>query len=283
MQNYVTESVLKNAYKPRHTWGHKGNYGKLLCIMGSYRHTGSAIFAGLAAARAGCDLVYIAAPERAADAAARFSPSLITEPLQGTRLQPKHISKILNFAAEVRATAVAIGPGLWREGDTFTAIRRLISAIDVPMVIDADAIRSLAGHCQLLQGKHALLTPHADELRAFSGKNVAADLSERISAVKDAALESGATILLKGHIDVLSDGKRITLNKTGSSYMTKGGMGDTLTGIAGAMLARGVDMWTAGMAAVWINGKAGELASQEKIEGVLPIDLIDKIPIVIRK
>ena len=160
--------ILKKIYGKRDKWCHKGQFGKLVVIAGSKRHTGSPCFVGLSAYRAGCDLVYVVAPKRAADVAANFSPCLITEPLKGDRLLKKHIKKIVSLIKEVRATAVAIGPGLWREKETLDSIVELIEKIDLPIVIDADAIRAVAKKKEVLK-RNCILTPHADEFRELTG------------------------------------------------------------------------------------------------------------------
>jgi NAD(P)H-hydrate epimerase len=88
--------------------------------------------------------------------------------------------------------------------------------------------------------------------------------------------------LLKGKTDIISDGKEVALNKTGSPFMTKGGTGDTLAGIAGALLARGIPPFEAGQAAAYINGIAGELAAKKFGEGLMATDLIEAIPEAIK-
>ena len=92
----------------------------------------------------------------------------------------------------------------------------------------------------------------------------------------------GCVIILKGHVDVITNGVETFLNKTGSTLMTKGGMGDTLAGICGGLLARGVEPMTAAQAAAFINGTAGELAARKFGESVLATDLIEQIPAAIR-
>ena len=278
----IGKSILKKIYKKREKWSHKGQYGKLVIIAGCKRHTGSACFVGLSAYRAGCDLVYIASPERSAGVAANFSPVLITEPLKGDKLTKNHVGKIISLIKEVRGTAVAIGPGLWREKETNNAILELIKKIDLPMVIDADAIRAIAGNRKILAKKNCILTPHADEFKQYSGIKVGSNIKRRINAVKYEAGMINNVILLKGSTDIISDGKKVMLNKTGTVYMTKGGCGDTLTGICGAFLARGVDKFTAACAAAYINGKAGGLASKKYGESMLPTDLIEEIRNAIR-
>lgn len=278
---YVSSNILKKVYRKRDKWSHKGQYGKLVVIAGCERHTGSACFVGLAAYRAGCDLVYVASPRRSADIAANFSPVLITEPLKGDMLATEHVGRILSLIKEVRGTAVAIGPGLWRNNETNNAILELIKRIDLPMVIDADAIRAVTDK-EMLKKKHCILTPHADEFRQFSGIKVGNDIKQRIKFVKSEAKKINNVIVLKGNVDVITDGKRFMLNKTGSVFMTKGGCGDTMTGICGAFLARGNDKFTAACAAAYVNGKAGELAAKKYGESLLPTDLIEEIHKVIK-
>ena len=187
-----------------------------------------------------------------------------------------------DLAKEVRATAMLIGPGLWREHETFQAILQIIEQTDLPMVIDADAIRAVGTQPVVLAQKKAVLTPHSDEFRALTGNTPSQDVKERSEKVKLAANELGVIILLKGAVDIISDGDFVALNRTHTNLMTKGGMGDTLAGICGALLARGVEPYTAAQAAAYINGKAGLLAAKEFGEGMIPKDLIERIPKVIK-
>src|SRR5437867_8230826 len=132
---YVDRSILGRVYSRREPCVHKGLYGRLALICGSERHTGSACFAGMAAYRAGTDLVYVIAPERAADVAANYSPVLMTTSLPGPRFEEKHVDEVVNTLSEVKATAVLIGPGLWRKGETLEAIIQLLGRISLPAVL----------------------------------------------------------------------------------------------------------------------------------------------------
>lgn len=280
---YVTKSILKQVYPKRDLWVHKGMFGRLLCITGSERYTGSPIFVGLAAYRAGCDLVFLIGPKRAMDIASSYSPLLISQPLQGKQLENKHVKKILSMINEIKPDAIVIGPSLWRTQPTRKAIVKLIEQIDLPMVIDADAIRAVSAKRKILRTKKSLLSPHDNEFLELTGIKVSRNnIKERIKSVETQAKLLNTTILLKGHVDIISDGKRTMLNKSGSPYMTVGGCGDTLAGIAGALLARKIDAFTAGCAAAYINGLAGELAAKKYGEGMLPVDLIEEIPRVIK-
>ena len=291
---YVSKAILKEVYKKRKPWAHKGQFGKLVVISGSKIYTGSPIFVGMAAYRAGCDMVYLTGPQRAMDVAANYSPALITKPLEGDYLEGNHVDKILSFIENSRATAVVIGPGLWRIDKTRKAINTLVEKINLPMVIDADAIRAVSAIKDKLKGRNILLTPHGDEFRELTGVKVTENIRDRINTVRKEAYKLNCgrdntcplyppiTIVLKGNVDIISNGKEVILNDTHDNRQTKGGCGDTLTGIAGALLARKIDTFTAGCAATYINGKAGMLSAKKFGEGLLPTDLIDEIPNVIK-
>lgn len=279
---YVPKAILKEVYKKRGRWVHKGQFGKLLMVSGSRMHTGSPIFCGMAAGRAGCDLVYLAAPERAADIAAGYSPALITEPLKGDMLRKEHVEQIMRMKEEVRASALLIGPGLWREKETFDAILEIIRKTDLPMIIDADAVRAVATYKAVLNKKKAVLAPHGNEFMALSGTVPSLNIKDRSKEVESVAKELGCVIVLTGAVDIISDGKKTMLNKVHSNLMTKGGMGDTLAGICGALLARGIEPFKAAAAATYINGRAGQLAIKRLGEGTLASDLIEEIPAAIR-
>ena len=275
----INKSILKKVFKKRRDWSYKYDYGSLLIIGGSNLYHGSPALAGLVALRSGVDLVTIVAPERAADLIASFSPDLITYPLEGDYIEKKHIPTVMRFCEN--KTAVIIGGGMCREKKILTAIRELLKRIDLPTVVDADAIHAIARNKKLIK-KNFILTPHTHEFYVLTGKKPNEKLKERIELVKKASSLMKSTILLKGFIDVISDGKRTAINRTGNQFMTKGGTGDILAGICGSLLAQGVNCFDAACAAAFINGKAGDLAAKNRKQGLLATDLIEKIPDVIR-
>ncbi len=285
----VTKTILKQIYKLRPAEAKKYDYGLLLVIGGSDFYSGSPALAAMAAFRAGVDMVRIIAPRRAADIIASFSPDLASYPLHGERLSKEHLSILLSMtkaAEEVShgKTAVVIGGGIGRSEETKEVVLEYLSQIDIPAVIDADGIHALAGNPKLLAGKKFLVTPHGYEFFILTGKKVMGLLEkEQIDLVKEQAARLQTTILLKGKTDLISasDNQTIAVNKTGVPSMTVGGTGDSLAGIAGAILARGIDPFTAACGAAYINGRAGELASKKKGEGMTATDLIESIPEVI--
>jgi len=271
---------LKKYYPKRDPWCHKGQFGYVLIVAGSQRYSGSPIFNGLAALRSGADLITIVGPKRAMNITASFLPDLITYPLD-EELKLKHVEKILDLSKGFHS--LIIGCGLNRSQETYQVIRKIIKNIDLPTVIDAEAIRAITKQKDIVKNKQIVITPHSEEFRILTGERIKPEISDRENKVKKWANKLKVTILLKGHIDVISNGKQVILNKTGSPFMTKGGFGDTLSGICGALLARGINPFEAAQIAAYINGRAGELASKKYGEGVLASDIFEFIPSVINQ
>ncbi|MBI2449946.1 MAG: NAD(P)H-hydrate dehydratase [Candidatus Nealsonbacteria bacterium] len=283
----VSKDILKNIYKPRPEDSRKYDFGMLVVIGGSDFYSGSPALASMAAFRAGVDMVRILAPKRAADIIASFSPNLAAYPLEGKWLDKPDVATLISMTESAKIVArenaaVVIGGGLGRSKETQEAILEYLSHISVPVVVDTDAIYAIAQKPDVYKGKNFLFTPHGYEFFVLTGKEVIGKTDEeRIKATQEEALRLGTTILLKGKIDIISDGKEVAVNKTGNPYMTVGGCGDTLAGIAGALMARGINPFLAGQAAAYINGKAGEIASESKKDGLMATDLIEAIPEVL--
>jgi len=276
----IDKNLIKKIFKPREKWSHKGDFGSLLVIGGSKRYSGSPAFNALAAYRTGVDLVTIAAPRRAADIIASFSPDLITYPLEGNHLNETHLDDIFILAED--SDAVAIGGGLERNEETLTTVKKILKGLTSSCVIDADAIHGITTDKKVLR-KNFILTPHSREFYVLTGTKPEPDVKKRINLVKKEASRLGCIILLKGYVDVISDGKQVAINKTGNPFLTVGGTGDTLTGICGALLARKVDPFEATCAACYINGSSGDLAAKKFGEGLIASDLLNEIPNVIKR
>jgi len=285
----VTKDIVKNIYKERPKDSKKYDFGLLIVIGGSDFYSGSPALSAMAAFKSGVDMVRIIAPKRAADIIASFSPNLAAYPLEGNWLERKHLATLISMTESAKAvsygkTAVVIGGGMGRSKDTQDAILEYLQEVSVPVVIDADAINALRKKPEIISGKPFLITPHTYEFFVLTGKEVyKLSDEEKIKAVQEEAARLQTTILLKGAIDIISDGKEVALNKTGTPLMIVGGTGDTLAGVAGALVARGIDPFTAAQAAAFINGLAGELAGKKLGESMTATDLIEKIPNVLPK
>lgn len=276
----VTPSILKRVYKKRKLWVHKDDFGRLLVVGGSKKYSGSPAFNALAALqamsayRSGVDVVEVLAPRRAADIIAKFSPDIITFPLEGDYLQKKHLKILLDESKN--KTAFVIGGGLGRNKKTLETVKSYLKKIKIPGVIDADAIYAVSWKNKAkINLSKFIITPHAYEFYVLTGKKPSDAFKERIKLVENSAEKLNTTILLKGHIDIISNGKQTAVNKTGTPYMTKGGTGDTLAGICGSLLAQGNNLFDSACAGAYINGKAGELTKRKN--SLTASDLLDKI------
>ena len=283
----IIPSILKEVYKVRPLESRKYDFGFLLIVGGSEHYTGSPALAGLAAFRAGVDMVKILAPLRAADIIASFSPNLATSPFMGKWFDKEDVAFALSQEKSVFEVAgdrasLLIGGGLGRSPEVKQAVVDFLKEASLKAVIDADALHVVAKHKDLVKNKNYILTPHYYEFFVLSGREIKElPIEEKAKIVQETARDLGCVILLKGRVDIISDGKQVALNYTGNAQMTVGGTGDTLAGIAGALLALTNNPFLAAKAAAFINGKAGELASKKFGPGTMATDLIDSIPEVI--
>jgi len=286
--NKITKDILKQIYVPRPTNSHKYDFGLLLIIGGGEFYTGSPALSAMASFRAGVDMAQVLAPKRAADIIASFSPNIAAFPLKGDWLDKEDIPVLISRAIAAKSvasdkTAVVIGGGVGRSEETQDAIGQFLEENDSKIVVDADAIYALAKNPLSIKDNPAIITPNSHEFFILTGKKVAdLPIEEKAKIVQEEALKINSTILLKGFVDIVSDGKETVIDETGTPYMTVGGTGDTLAGICGAFLAMGFSPFLSAQAASFINGKAGELASKKLGPSMLATDLIDEISNVIK-
>jgi len=261
---------------------HKGTYGHLLVLAGSVGKTGAAALCARAALRSGVGLVTVGTAASAQPTVAALSLEAMTEPLPETparSLAMKAREPIVGLA-EARA-ALAIGPGLGLDDETRALARVLVSTLPRPMVVDADALTALADHLDVLRGAHAarVLTPHPGEMARLLGGAVADVQADRVGAARAFATTHGVHLVLKGARTLIAapDG-RVLINPTGNAGMASGGTGDVLTGILGALLARGIDAAQAAPAGVYLHGVAGDIAA-ERVgeEALIAGDIIDAL------
>jgi NAD(P)H-hydrate epimerase len=238
---------------------HKGAGGEVL-VIGGGPYQGAPWLAGLGALRAGADIVRIASP------VFEPIPDLIYERLEGEWIGEEHIERLITLARH--ADVVICGNGLGTESH---GVIHAIAPHCKKAVIDADALR-----LPLPVAKYeTLYTPHAGEFTRITGVALPDSTRDRALVVKDAGIKG--TILLKGHIDIITDGKRVRINRTGHPAMTVGGTGDVLAGIAGALLCH-LPAFEAGCIAAYVNGRVGQVVAAGRGEGMLASDLVDRIP-----
>jgi len=255
---------------------HKGQRGRVLIIDAS-TYIGAIILAAISAYRVGVDLVYVYTYFKSEEKLRKaiyvgYSPSIIV------------INNLHTFYE--RANAVLIGPGMDREIGFFDIIKPLVKTItensQKPIILDAGGLTLIKAYKNELQDVDIILTPHAGEFRYLFGYDPGKTLEERIKNVKREAKDLNATIVLKGPIDVISDGRRVKLNRTGSPSMAVGGTGDILSGVITALRAKINDSFKAAYMGTFLTGLAGEIVEKEIGYGVMPEDIINNIPKVLK-
>ena len=250
---------------------HKGDSGRIL-VIGGGPYTGAPALSAMAALRAGADIVTVATPETAARTISGYSPNLIVQPLSEDHLCPADIPVLKEQIA--RHDVVVMGMGLGRHPETAQALAEIIPLCK-KTVIDADALQPELP----LKG---IVTPHAGEFKRISGIGlVDLDYMGRAKPLREFARQSGLVVLLKGKVDLISDGQVVRANTTGNPGMTVGGTGDVLAGVTGAFFAR-TSALRAATAAAFVNGRAGDLVYPEKDFGMTATDVIEKIPLAMK-
>lgn len=259
---------------------HKGE-GGIVLVIGGGPYTGAPAVAGLAALRAGADLAIILTPKRAWSVIASYSPNLVVRPLEREELDFEDPANRVTLNTWLKkAKSVVLGPGLGLFDTTQRAVHHVIeraAAAGVPCVVDADAITAVAQRRELLSPS-TLLSPHAREFKTLTGLTLPADAEARAEMARGAAEKSGgATWLVKGPVDIITDGLRVKLNATGHPAMSVGGTGDALAGVAGALLAKGLVPFDAARLAARLVGEAGERAVAEKSWGLMATDVVEAL------
>ncbi len=272
--------------RPRSSHAKKGDFGRIMVIGGSDVFSGAPALAGMAAYRAGADLVGVVAPDGVVPAIRSYSPNLMVAST-GTRiLSPDAVELVLQYAD--RNDVIALGPGLGRAEETRAAVLDILKSLmdkQRKIVLDADGLKMIAGSGIKFNPENTVLTPHWGELRVIVGHDLgdSSDLNNRIARATEAATLYDSVVLLKGATDVIvhPDG-RFKLNKTGCAAMTVGGTGDVLTGITATFLSRGKGAFPAASAAAFVSGLAGERAFEKYGDHIVATDLLEEIPAVMR-
>ena len=253
---------------------HKNRVGALLIVAGRSGMAGAAVMAGRAALRAGVGLL------RVASAAA--NREIIQASVPEAVFIPDDDPKALRNAA-MASHAVAVGPGLGdaAEGGALLEVVREAST-GRPTVLDADALNMAASGIgpavrHWSHERAALVTPHLGEMRSLTGLQAEAIAADRVAAARDLASETGATVLLKGLPSIVVPPRGTCwVDSVGSSDLATGGMGDVLTGVAGALLAQGFAPDVAGALALYMTGRAATRV--RKGAGLTPSDVIEALP-----
>lgn len=284
----ITEEMVQPILEPRDPSAHKGLFGHILVIGGSAGKTGAAAMASYAALRTGAGLVSLALPKSLSLAMETVFPEVMTVPLPETEEQTLDISAlepILELLPQMKV--LVVGPGMTTHPRTSQLLKGVLRASQVPMVIDADGLNSLAGCLSLLRECPAprILTPHPGEMSRLTGDSVSDIQRNRIEIAQRFSSSYGVLLVLKGARTLVSDTQgQVYINPTGNPGMATAGMGDVLSGMIAGLIAQDGGLLEGTTAAVYLHGMAGDLAAQ-KVGSLCLVasDLLSHLPQAIER
>ncbi len=285
----------------------KGDYGHVGVVAGSRGMAGAPALVARGAQRVGAGLVTVLTPAGVQPTLGAKLDEQMTVPLpeRAGAVSGEAFAAVSRFAQ--RATVLCVGPGLTTEPEAVALVHRLLVEIPKPLVLDADGLNALAQSPETAQARPddprapLVLTPHPGEAARLLGTSIADVQSNRIASVRELARRYRATVVLKGRHTLTADALgNIIVNTSGNPGMASGGMGDTLTGILGGLLAQAIaplraiedenlfrteaiPPLEAAALGVFLHGLAGDLAAAAQGEaGLVAGDLIGHLPAALR-
>lgn len=268
----VTGEIVAKLLPKRSNRSNKTNHGHALILAGSPGMWGAGVLAARAAYRVGAGYVTLASKgvgEGISLSRASEAPEILTADAMDPGIFKKH-----------RFASLAIGPGFGADETTTQMLKNLKKKSSLNAVIDADAltVASEAGVFPL--GKNWILTPHAGELSRIIDVESRVIESDRFRYVKEAAMATGAVVLLKGFRTLVSDGKKTAVIFSGNAALAKAGTGDVLTGLIAGLLAQGLSPFRAAVVAAYLHGRVADewLADGNSKSSMMASDVIERLP-----
>jgi len=265
----IDGKVVDSIFKPRQEFSHKGTYGKVTIAGGSYGKIGAAVLATRSAMKIGCGLTFTLAPKCGYEILQISCPeAMFTE---GGK-------ECLEYFPVEEDMVYGIGPGMGTNEQTEKALLKFLKEYHNPLVLDADALNIIAKNEKNLDliPEKSVITPHPKEFERLFGSTE--NSFERLKLAGEKAAEFTIYIVLKDHhTQVITPQGKVFYNITGNAGLAKGGSGDILTGILTSLLAQGYSEENACILAVWLHGRAADLAAEKySKESMLPTDVINE-------
>jgi NAD(P)H-hydrate epimerase len=257
---FIKDEDIRKIIKIRKKFSHKGTYGHALLISGGYGKMGAAVLASGACLRSGSGLVTIHIPKHGIN----ILQTSVPEVMISIDKNEKYFSVLPDLSV---FNAYGVGPGIGTNLNTQKTLKKLLLAVNKPLVIDADALNILSIHKEWLNNIPAfsILTPHPKEFERLVGK--AKNSFHRISMQIAFASKYNVCVILKGaYTSVAFPDGNCYFNSTGNPGMATGGSGDVLTGIITGLLAQGYNSYEASILGVYMHGLAGDIAAAELSE-----------------
>ena len=248
------------ALPKRDPLGHKGSHGHLLVVAGSAGKSGAALLASKAALRSGAGVLTLATAGEIRARIEGLIPDIMVEAIRGGASEAQRVQKVVDGKS-----AAVVGPGMGTTAAEFDLVGRVCQASAGPVVLDADALTALAARAELAApaAGRLVLTPHPGEMARLLERSVSQVQGDRLGAAVAAAKKFNAVVVLKGArpLIVAPDGRWSVVNQP-TSALSVAGSGDVLSGVTGALLARGMAPYEAACAAVWAHNAAGHQVAE---------------------
>jgi len=265
----INEEVVKNIFKIRDEFSHKGTYGKATIVGGSYGKIGAAVLATKSVLKTGAGLTFTLAPKCGYETIQTSNPEAMF--IDGGD------NFIDNFEIDEHSV-YGIGPGLGTNEETIKSFLKFLKNYSKPLILDADALNIISKDKKNLKliPEKSIITPHPKEFERLFGATK--NSFERSELAKNKAEELNIYIILKDHhTQVITPEGKVFYNITGNSGLAKGGSGDILTGILTSFLAQNYSEEESALLGVWFHGRAAEFASEKHSkEAMLPTDVINE-------
>jgi len=277
---FVGRGDLIPTLKVRYTDTHKGEFGRILIIGGSKNYSGAPAYSSMTAINFGIDLVITYTPDVVGDVIRSFSPNMIVRTSHGDWLNIKALEEISPLIEW--SDSVLIGPGMGLEKETEDLLVKLIEKVkkeNKTLVLDADALKLVKDHLELIKGLQAILTPHVGELKIMTGIDLPPydNIDERGKIIYDLSKKLKVILLVKGPYDYISDGTQLKINRTGCPEMSIGGTGDILAGLCASFMATKNDPFKSACSAAFFNGILGEFCKENIGPRFTSLDMIYNI------
>ena len=269
---YTTEDVVKPIIRKRTKFSHKGTYGHALLVAGSTGKTGAALLAAEACMKTGVGLPTTHLPKDALLPMQVYLPEAMTS-IDKSSTHCTEINDIIPY------TAIGIGPGIGKNEETVTLLKKIIQEATQPLVLDADALNIIADNPTWLSflPDNTILTPHPKEFdRMFGMTN---NSYERLELQRKMSVVHNIIIVQKGaHTSITFPNGTCFFNSTGNPGMATAGSGDVLTGIVLSLLAQRYTPQEAALLGVYLHGKAGDIAAEKLgMESMIARDIIGNL------
>ncbi|MGZ5419937.1 MAG: NAD(P)H-hydrate dehydratase [Solirubrobacterales bacterium] len=277
----ISPDVLARAPK-RQPGSTKFSSGQVVIVGGSRGLTGSVCLAALASIRSGAGYATVAVPNELEPIfEAKLTEVMsVALPSREGHLRPAAEERVME--AVDGAAAVVLGPGLGRNAGAAGLAQEVALRIGSPLLVDADGLNAMAGSLSVLAGREAptVLTPHEGEMGRLLGATSEEVKSKRLVCATGAARQSRGVVVLKGDDTIVTDGKRIAINRLSAAALATAGTGDVLGGMIAALIARGMEPFEGACAGVIAHARAGRAAAEGRgAESVIASDVIDSIPV----